>query len=153
MPSSSNPRHFPLSVRCLVLAGLATILVATGCSNKPRPYPVNGQIVFDDGEPLTGGRIEVRSLEHPLVARGSVDRDGKFQLTTYEFNDGAVAGKHEVLIVKKFTANIDDVAKHAKHAALARTLDSKYTRYRTSGLTIDVEPGDNNEVKLQVTSE
>ena len=120
MPSSnsrhSNTRHFDFQAQWLILVAMATILAAAGCSGKPRPYPVNGQATFDDGAPLTGGRIEVRSLEHPLVARGSVDRDGKFTLTTYEPNDGAVAGKHEVLIVQKFTADIDNMAEHAKHA-------------------------------------
>ena len=122
----------------------------SGCSNRPKPYPASGQVIYEDGQPLQGGRIEVRSLEHPVVARGSIDNEGKFSLTTYEADDGAVAGKHEVLIVQKFTADVDDMAEHAKHATVIRTLDSKFSRYKTSGLSMNVERGGTSDLVPKV---
>jgi hypothetical protein len=141
------------SIGRLSWAFLIVVLVSVGCSDQPRPYPVSGKVLFDDGAPLSGGRIEVRSLEHPLVARASIGRDGEFTLTTFKANDGAVAGDHEVLIVQKFTADIDNMAEHAKHASLTRTLDKKFSKYKTSGLTINVERGGAADITLSVTSE
>ena len=84
------------------------------------------------------------------MARGSIDNEGKCSLTTYEADDGAVAGKHEVLIVQKFTADVDDMAEHAKHATVIRTLDSKFSRYKTSGLSMNVERGGTSDLVLKV---
>ena len=125
----------------------------TACSGRPKAYPAGGRVTYEDGEPLKGGRIEVRSLEHPLVARGSIGNDGQFTLTTYKTDDGAVAGKHEVLIVQKFLADIDSMQEHAKHASMARTLDKKYSKYATSGLSVEVKRGADNQFTLQVTGE
>ena len=155
MPCSS-PVISSLSIlarRLTCAAAITTLAMVVGCSDQPRPYPVNGQVLFTDGQPLSGGRIEVRSLEHPLVARASIGRDGKFTLTTFKADDGAVAGKHEVLIVQKFTADIDSMAEHARHADRMRTLDPRFSKYKTSGLTMDVERGGIQDVVLQVTSE
>ena len=137
----------------IVCVGAALSIGTIGCSGQPRAYPSAGQVVYDDGEPLRGGRIEVRSLEHPLVARGSIGRDGNFVLTTYKANDGAIAGKHEVLIVQKFAADIDSMQEHAKHASSVRTLDKKFSKYSTSGLTLELERGGKADIRLTVTSE
>ncbi len=136
---------YTLAVVCLTLAG---------CSGRPRPYPTSGKIVFADGQPLAGGRIEVRSLEHALVARGAVAKDGTFELTTYAPGDGAVAGEHQVLIVQKFAADIDNMQKHMEHATRTRTLARRFSKYATSGLTLKVAPGgDNSSIVLTVDSE
>ena len=96
-------------------------------------------------------RIEVRSTEHPYTARGSIDREGRFQLTTFKTNDGAIAGKHQVLVIQRFTAEIDDIAKHAEHASQLRQLNRKYASYATSGLEITIDPrGDNTDLRLVV---
>jgi len=38
-----------------------------------------------------------RSSQGPA---GLTDKDGKFQLSTYGVNDGAVAGEHKVMVIK-----------------------------------------------------
>ncbi len=87
------------------------------------------------------------------MARGSISRDGTFRLTTYVAEDGAVAGKHDVLIVQKFTADIDSMQEHAEHAARTRTLDARYSKYSTSGLAVSIDPrGDNSHIILEVES-
>jgi hypothetical protein len=135
---------------CLLLALLVCGAVS-GCSDRPKAYPAAGVVVYADGAPLQDGRIEVRSAEHPYTARGSVDREGRFQLTTFKTNDGAIAGKHQVLIIQRFTADIDDIAKHAEHASQMRRLDQKYSSYKTSPLELTIDPkGDNTNIRLVV---
>ena len=128
-------------------------VACVGCSDRPRTYPTGGVVVLRDGEPLRDGRVEVRSTEQPYTARGAIGQDGSFQLTTFELNDGAIAGRHEVLIVQRFGYEVEDVEKHRQHASSIRRLDQKYSRYETSGLTFRVEPeADNTQLRLVVES-
>ena len=67
-------------------------------------YPVNGKVVFENGEPLTtGGVVLCESLDTlsddmAIMARGKIREDGTFELSTFADGDGAVVGKHRVLV-------------------------------------------------------
>jgi len=61
--------------------------------------PVTGRITLD-GEPVEGAIIIVHSTTKDLSAQGRTDADGRYQLTTYEDNDGAVLGEHIVTVRK-----------------------------------------------------
>ncbi|TWT29445.1 hypothetical protein Enr8_49610 [Blastopirellula retiformator] len=119
----------------LLVGGISLVAVAAGCSNGT--YPVHGTIVFSDGTPakeLAGGAVELDSLEQPISARGSIDAEGKFVISTYEAEDGAVPGKHRVLIVSRQSTGDEVVGK---------VIESKYQRFETSGLELEVTPGTN----------
>ena len=115
-----------------------------GCSDLPRAYNAAGVVVYSDGTPVQGGRIETRCADSPYTARGLIDSAGRFTLTTFKTNDGAIAGKHQVLVIQRFTANVDDMAKHAEHTSQIRKLDRKYASYGTSGLEIEIDPSSEN---------
>jgi hypothetical protein len=84
----------------LVLAGLAT----AGCSSDPnKPYPVRGVIVFEDGQPaqeLAGGSVTFAPLPAAgrMISSGTIAADGTFVLSCKQEGDGAVAGKHRMVI-------------------------------------------------------
>ena len=125
-------------------------LLAHGCSDLPPAYQASGIVVYSDGTPLQDGRIETRCTDSPYTARGSIGRDGKFQLTTFKTNDGAIAGTHQVLVIQRFTADVD-MEEHAKHVSKIRSLDRKYSSYGTSELEITIDPkGDNTNLRLEV---
>ena len=76
------------NVCILVLASSAL----AGCGDgHPETWKVHGRVVFTDGDPVRFGTVELESLEHSLNARGRIGDDGRFDLSTYETNDGAVA--------------------------------------------------------------
>jgi len=119
----------------LFVGGIPFLAVATGCSNGT--YPVHGSIVYTDGSPakeLAGGAVELDSLEQPISARGSIDEEGKFVISTFEAEDGAVPGKHRVLIVSRQATGDEPVGK---------VIDSKYQSFETSELELEVTPGTN----------
>ena len=129
-----------------VIAGLM-LLGVLGCGSGQLPaYPVEGNVVFQDGGWPMFGTIEFYNQEHKINARGKLNRDGKFTLTTYKEGDGAIAGKHKVVIIQIVTDPTGPLGEskmkvvHNHGALVAR----KYLDYRTSGLACDIKQGINS---------
>src|SRR6476469_6411573 len=82
------------------------VLLAAGCSAGSGIYPVEGQVVYADGSPATelkGYMVEFQLIDgtldgRPASATGEIDGEGKFRLTTRTAFDGAVAGRHKVIL-------------------------------------------------------
>jgi len=121
-----------------------TILLGCGGSKYS---PVSGQIVFPDGAPVTGlegGAVVFEGTGpdgKPISASGPIDAQGKFTLGTESVSDGAVPGKHKVLITPP--PSTGDIP-------LPAVIDPKYGSFDSSGLEIEVAAGKNADVKLTV---
>ena len=116
-----------------------TLLVSlVGCGSGARTYPAGGRVTFPDGSPLDGGAVEFRSLDtDPSVsARGMINADGTFSLTTYESDDGAVEGKHQALIVPKRPDG--HRWEELRFSGQPPPFDPRFQRFDTSGLTFTV---------------
>jgi hypothetical protein len=128
---------------CRLLTGwLLVAVLAAGCGKK-EIYPVSGQIIDKDGNPvigMKGGAVEFESLEAKTSANGSIDEQGNFRLTTLNPGDGAHLGKHQVAITRPY---------YGPERPAPHVIDPKYEKYQTSGLEIVVEPK-NNQIKLTV---
>lgn len=98
---------------------------------------------FEDGSELMFGDVEFFSVDHRLNARGKIRRDGTFTVGTFAESDGAVAGKHQIVILQVsgsyLTERLSDQIKH-DHGDL---IDSVYFDYRTSDLECTIVPGVN----------
>jgi ribosomal protein S12 len=92
------------------------------------------------------GTVEVKSREHGIQARGAIQTDGSFTLSTYEEGDGAVAGAHDCVIVQFVMA--EDLSGH--RPSTIGVIDRRYASYATSGLAMDVSPDEPNKVVLEV---
>jgi hypothetical protein len=127
----------------------ALLVFVAGCSGTGI-YPVEGQVVYTDGSPaadLKGCSIEFDALDNKLDgksvgATGEIDAEGKFRLTTRKANDGAVAGRHRVLI--------SDPNGGLGRGPTKLRVAKKYETFDTSGLEQTVEPKANT---LTVTVE
>ena len=131
-------------LRLMLAAGLMAPGVC-GCGpGHPKTYPVRGKVVFDDGAPLDGGFIEFESTPAdglPFNARGLVGHDGTFVLSTFAEEDGAVLGKHRVL-VRAQRQEYDDM--EGKWDLIPEpVIDPRFGRYETSGLEFTVTEGKN----------
>lgn len=95
----------------LVLVSACAIV--SGCGG-PDPYatvPVTG-VVTCNGKPVANGVVNFTPLpdqegrgegNRGRVALGKTDSEGKFTLTTYQNNDGAIKGRHTVTVSMGFS--------------------------------------------------
>lgn len=139
-----------LPCQLLLLLAVTNLAFATGCGQRhPPTYPVSGKVVFADGVSLTtGGVVLCNSIVdggQSISARGSIHGDGTFTLTTYSDGDGAVAGKHRVLVRAK--RDVDDFV--VRGIIPLPVIDRRFESYQTSGLEFTVEDR-NNEWRLVV---
>jgi hypothetical protein len=120
----------------LALLGLL-LLGATGCGSGGT-YPVQGKVVFQDGTPLKGGIVVFESVDHAhIIARGDIAPDGTFELGTKKPGDGALAGKHRVLVAPLLPSNV-------KESKGPRPIHPRFENFETSKLVLTVEKRDND---------
>jgi hypothetical protein len=118
---------------------LALALVAAGCGDgRPKRVPVSGKVLID-GQPLAAGVIRVL----PAGARSAtsyLDKDGRFQLTTFNDGDGCVEGTHKVVVLG-----------NRRHGMRVEWLaPKKYWSPATSGLTATID-GPTDSMLIQLT--
>ncbi len=117
--------------------GLVMLMVTVaGCGEPGRTtlpiHPVSGKVAISEGKPVTSGTICFEPVAAPGVkAKGKIQPDGSFTLTTYNENDGAVEGDSRVYIEP------DEAAK--KGAIPTAFLDPD-----SSGVIVKVSPGKND---------
>jgi hypothetical protein len=114
------------------------VVLLIGCSDaRPRRVPVSGQVLID-GKPLTYGDLKfVPEGARPSYAK--LDSNGRFTLTCYDGNDGAVPGLHRVGISGSEVKQEQTVW----HAPI------KYANFRSSGITVQIDgPMDSLVIEL-----
>lgn len=87
-------------------------------------YPVSGAVTMFN-KPLSGATIIFAPEGDQPTATGTTDAEGKYQLTTYEFGDGAAEGSYRVIVSKSVAASAaggattvsEDGLEHAADAA------------------------------------
>jgi len=121
-------------------------LAGTGCSGRLATYPVQGKVQFLDGAPVRVGTVELKSLDHAVQARGEIQEDGSFTLSTFADGDGAVAGKHACVVVQFLM--LEEAAGH--RPSKLGVIDRRYSSYGTSGLSIEILPQSSNNVVIEV---
>lgn len=141
--------------RCaLVVCWLSPVL---GCGDsKLATYPASGRVAFTDGKPLSGGTVELRPVRQQDVdpsaaetgafcARGLIQPDGAFELSTFAPGDGATEGEHVALIVPPIPPGRIDPTIRPKPV-----INPRFQNYGTSGLKFTVTPEGPNEFEIIV---
>lgn len=127
---------------------LSLVVIATGCSSNDIPtYPVEGIVTLDDGTPVQTGTVEFNSLDQNLTARGSIQSDGTFRLTTFKDGDGAVAGAHDAVVVQLIST--EDLSLHEHDHG--PTIDPKFAHYDSAGLRFTVHTDRTNSIRVLLT--
>ena len=128
----------------VTLLALAALTGAAGCGSGR--YPVAGRVTYEDGSPLPEGSVVGETTDGgvTVMARGIVGSDGRFEWGTERPGDGAKPGNYKVIVVPRALGD----AELAKGEVPA--VDSKFTRYESSGLTFEVKP-EKNELNIKVT--
>ena len=128
-------------VRCRCILLTCSLLVAVGCGS--RYYPVQGKVTLEDGKPLTKGMVVFENTDGTEMARGMIQTDGRYQLSTGKPGDGVKPGRYRVLVSALDMTDVPDELKKLP-------FDIKYTRFQTSGLEFEVKAEPNDiPIKLQ----
>lgn len=145
-------------LRVVQWAGLiAVVAMLAGCgggAGRPKLVPVSGSVKFN-GAPVPNAAITfLPEGSAPRNPFGTTDSEGKFQLTSYDDNDGAVPGDYLVIIVPGAAADgkkpeertAQDLINLGPGKAIPNQVvfPEKYGDKKTSGLKRSVVPGDTN---------
>jgi len=149
---------------CLVLAG------CSGSAGRPDLYPVSGTVLYN-GKPVENATVSFLADGAPRAATGVTDAEGKYQLTTFDLNDGAVAGTHKITVTKMEagataggmtkeeenkllndpTALAGQMSQGTENKAPKSLIPEKYASVETSGLSEEVKAGSENTFVLQLS--
>jgi hypothetical protein len=125
------------------------LLLSMGCGeSRPQTYPVRGTVSFADGMPVAVGTVEFLPSSGGPSARAKIDSGGHFVLGTYAADDGAIPGKHQVLVIQHFSGSMSHSADH-QHEGEGGVVDLRFSQPETSPLSVTVADRD-NDVKLRV---
>ena len=129
------------------LSAILLLTVACGCSDSQIPtWPVSGMVVLEDGTPLETGTVEFASDDGLHTARGKIQNDGSFRLTTFDDGDGAVAGDHDAVVIQLVSTEDLPIHQH-DHGP---TIDPRFAHYDGAGLRFTVKPDQKNEFRIVV---
>jgi hypothetical protein len=123
-------------------------LTVAGCgpaAHELDTAPVSGRVTLD-GQALPQGIVYVLPSKGRM-AKGLIRENGSFELTTYDKGDGAQVGSHPAIVTALPSDELD-----AGQKKMGVPVPKRYTQARTSGLTVDVQAGKNNEVEWALLS-
>jgi hypothetical protein len=116
--------------------GLLLLVAVAGCGGS-KLYPVEGKIVYPDGQAaveLAGASVEFDPVEGKEGARGQVQADGSFRMGTFQPADGVVPGSYRVCIQPP----LPDLDR-----PVPSLLPRRYGDFQTSGLQVTIKPEKN----------
>jgi hypothetical protein len=128
--------HQTIKAACCV----ASLMLLVGCGDgRPTRVPVSGRVLIDN-QPLTFGTIQFLPAG-ARASQGKIDKEGRFTLTCFGKEDGAVIGRHSVAVLAGEPISSTKILWHAP---------KKYKDPQSSGLTQEVT-GPNAEVTINLT--
>lgn len=137
--------HLTLATACLVLCGC-------GNPHELETAYVTGTVTLD-GQPVIEGDVFF-SPQRGRGAKGPIDANGKFILSTYGRNDGATVGQHRIAVIARHGG--EDVyferSPPPGQSLFEWVVPERYSNATTSGLTHEVSSSEKNHVVLELTT-
>lgn len=132
------------SLLCVDLGRLFLVSACTfvlGCDDGPQLVPVRGTVKYQD-QTLEYGSVMFQPLAGGALARGQIQSDGSFVLTTRRDGDGVQIGKSRVRITAfEAQRRLREPEGAEEETPLGSSaIPSKYQNFGTSGIVVDVAP-------------
>jgi hypothetical protein len=77
---------------------LGVTMLAASCG-RGGPVPVRGRVLIDD-IPVADATVMLMPIEGGHPAAGLTDASGRFRLTTFNRDDGALPGRYKIVVTK-----------------------------------------------------
>lgn len=121
------------------------MLVAAGCapSHQLPTAPVSGTVTLD-GKPVASGYV-IALPSMGRMAKGAIQSDGSFVLSTYHKADGAQVGTHPLIV----TPVPPDEGSGPRNVV---PIPRRYAKASSSGLTIEVPKGGLDGFQIALTT-
>jgi hypothetical protein len=143
-----------------ILIWISAVTLLSGCffserDDRPARVKVSGVVTYQNA-PLEAATVVFHPDDHSNAAVGITDEKGRFQLRTFEMNDGAVPGTFTVSIRKddgtgvKQVSNGDGTVTEYEPRLL---VPEKYADSKTSGLSVTVVAKEKNEFQFDLSGE
>src|SRR5262249_51548409 len=145
-PTSTKEAHmsrYP-TIRPRALAPLLLLVLVSGCGSGR--YPVTGRVTYEDGSPVPAGTVigEGKVDDKLVGVQGNIEQDGTFSWGTDRAGDGALPGHYRVVVMPVALGDSELAA------GKMPTVDGKYAKYNTSGITFEVK-AEKNVLNITVT--
>jgi hypothetical protein len=140
---------------------LCAAAVPAGCggddqwtADRPRPVSVHGTVLYNQ-QPVEGATVTFVPQDHTHAAVGRTDSSGRFQLRTFDRNDGAVPGRFQVTVskVEVLSAGEEeppDGEEDAPPTEEQSHLPDRYRSAESSGLEASVTEGGDNDFTFEL---
>lgn len=87
------------AIAVLSLLPLTLLSGCGGSDDRPETVPVTGTVLYN-GKPVEKAIVSFSCEGAPRSATGVTDAEGKFTLSTFGLNDGAIVGTHVITVNK-----------------------------------------------------
>jgi hypothetical protein len=131
-------------VNCMALplrfsVGIAIVAIFSGCSGSTMESQVSGTVTLD-GSAIGPGTIVFAPVSGGKPATGSIDAGGSYSMKTSR-EVGLSPGKYQVAVsIREVPQNVKRGDRPPPGKLL---IPEKYEQSTTSGIEVDVAPGDN----------
>ena len=137
--------------RTTVALAVAVCASLAGCGRTTSLVPVEGQVMFADGQPVAAGTVAFLPRGGGPAARAAIDPEGRFLLRTGG-HPGALVGAYDVLVLQVNV--VEGVESHVHRGTSTtppyRRVHPRHAQAGRSGLTATVVPAEPNNVVLTV---
>lgn len=117
-----------------VVVLLAASVLGCGSTGTAPTAPASGTLLFN-GQPAQAARV-IFTPKSGRPASGNTDDQGRFVLTTFESEDGAVPGEH--------TVTVSDLERNWNQDPSRSRFPTPYERPDTTPLVVEIKPEDEN---------
>jgi hypothetical protein len=131
----------------------AALLLLGGCgSDGTAPTERVSGVITYNGQPVSNVSVTFTPSEG-RPATGTTDSEGKFTLTTFSPDDGAVPGTHTVTLAafSEESPPMPGTPEAANYTPPPLPFPPRYMDPQLSGLTAEVKKGEKNEFSFTLT--
>lgn len=141
------------SSTCATLVFSCCLFAMVGCDRGPETIPLEGRVTYGN-QPLEFGTV-IFQPSSGQPARGKIQPDGTFSLSTFRPGDGVVPGKHLVRITCYETDRPGATVESGQEIPVLgeSLIPVKYGNYQTSGLEMEIGPQTKQPVEFNLANE